>query len=75
MTQALIPDISTMEDHLTWLLSNAPATHPDLMVEIAWGHPDKGPNCAKTFSVGDITEAVRFAEWINKKGNNCECRV
>lgn len=63
-------DIEMMRAHIEWLTAPVREAHPDLRVEIAWGAPDRGPSCGKTFRLDRIDDAVAFAIWINLKGCN-----
>lgn len=65
-----VPSDEDMLRHLEWLVSTALAIQPDLRVEIAWGDPDSGPNRSRTYGIGELDRAVRFAAWINRKGCN-----
>lgn len=64
------PRESAMRSHIAWLVTPARATHSDLRFEIAWGRPDIGPNCGKTFALDEIDKAASFASWINRQGCN-----
>ena len=56
--------------HLEWLATPARSAAPDLRLEIAWGEPDVGPHRSRTFGLRDLSDAVAFAAWINRKGCN-----
>jgi Primase C terminal 2 (PriCT-2) len=63
-------DRLAMLRHLKWLSDPVRETHPNLRLEIAWGAPEKGPSCAKTFRLDQIDDAAAFAVWINSSGCN-----
>jgi hypothetical protein len=67
---ALAPDRRAITSHLNWLAEPALETDPTPRLELAWGEPDQGPSCARTYRLDQLDDAADFAAWVNRTGAN-----
>lgn len=67
---SILQDRDAIAQHLNWLIQPAISVNPSLRLEIAWGKPSMGPNCAKTFRINDVEAASNFAAGVNNTGCN-----
>lgn len=62
------PDGESILRHLQFIA--APCPCPELQLELAWGGPEEGPNCARLFPVSHLEAAAAHAALVNQAGCN-----
>ena len=64
------PHLPSILRHLNLIGTNAPLSFPELQIELAWGEPEEGPNCARLYPVSQIAAAAEQAALVNRNGCN-----